>query len=167
MDQELFTKFLKGDDSSFSQLMRLHRYRVERLAESKGMDQADLVKKVTRSLAEQRNHIPPAPSFLHWLYLFTLKEIRQAQTGQTDFCGLFETAEEEFRPAQDFKHELNKYLEWMTDDKMEHYRMRFEDGLVFEEMAVLLPKPAASTTNSPYANWLEDWRVFLMEPKEQ
>lgn len=166
MDQELFIKFLKGDDTSLSQLLRLHRYRVERLAETRGLPKDDLVKKVTRSLQEQRNRLSPLPSFLHWLYLFSLKEVRQTQTGQSDFCGLFETTEEEFRPAQDFKKELSKYLEWMTDDKMEHYRMRFEDGLVFEEMAALLSKPSLSTVNAPDPRWLDDWRVFLTEPKE-
>jgi hypothetical protein len=167
MEQELFTRFLKGDDTALSPLMRLYNDRVERLARSKSLEPGTLVKKVTLSFVELRSRISPAPSFLHWLFLFSLKNVRELKTGQSDFAGLFETAPEEFTPAQDFGQELSKYLEWMTDDKMEHYRMRFEDGLVFEEMAALLSIPAKpSEQNFSVTDWLEDWRLFLTKPKE-
>jgi hypothetical protein len=103
----------------------------------------------------------PAPSFLHWLFLFSLKALREQRTGYTGFDGLFETPPEEFKPTQSFSAELNKYLEWMTDDKMEHYRMRFEDGLVFEEMAAHLQKKVpAQGEATPWQKWLEDWKEF-------
>lgn len=164
MDQELFAKFLKGDMTAFNQLMRLHQFRIDRLATQNGFAAQEISSRVQRSLQSRRSDLSPAPSFLHWLYLFTLKELREQKTGETGFTGLFETPEEEFKPTQSFSQELSKYLEWMTDDKMDHYRMRFEDGLVFEEMAALISGNALTPkTSTPWTTWLEDWRLFQTE----
>lgn len=169
MDQELFAKFLKGDKSALSSLLRLHRFRLERLARDKGFDAAEIAARVSRSFEARQTELSPAPGFVHWLFLFSLKEMRELRTGESGFSGLFETPEDEFRPSPSFQQELHRYLEWMTDEKMEHYRMRFEDGLVFEEMAALLdrPKPSSPHPVAPWATWLDDWRVFLTEPKER
>src|SRR4051812_20104732 len=100
MDQELFAKFLKGDKAAFNQLMRLHQFRIERLATQNGIPAQDITFRVQKSLLAQREDLSPAPSFLHWLYLFTLKELREVKTGETGFTGMFETPEEEFKPTQ-------------------------------------------------------------------
>lgn len=162
MDTTLFAQFLAGDLTALDRLLHAHRFRIDRLTKAPGND--ELIKNIANALTERRNSISPAPDFLHWLYLFTLRELRMAQTGYSGFDGIFETPEEEFRPSQSFAQELNQFLEWMTDDKMEHYRMRFEDGLVFEEMAAHLQKsPPTSGQPTPWPNWLEDWKTFLQD----
>jgi|GEM_PF-2574693 len=162
MDSSLFSQFLDGDLAALDRLLTTHRFRIARLTNSSNTD--ELIKNISRTLIERRTSITRAPDFMHWLYLFTLRELRLAQTGYSGFDGMFETPEEEFRPSQSFAQELNQFLEWMTDDKMEHYRMRFEDGLVFEEMAAHLQKtPPAAGRPTPWPNWLEDWKIFLKD----
>lgn len=161
MDTNLFTQFLDADLTALDRLISQHAFRVARLTTSPVNDQ--LIQAVRKSMAENRTLISRVPGFLHWFYLFLLRELRMQQTGYAGFDGLFETPEEEFRPSQSFTQELNRFLEWMTDDKMEHYRMRFEDGLVFEEMAAHLQKSPATGQPTPWPNWLEDWKNFLKD----
>lgn len=161
MDQELFARFLRGEESTLDDLLKRHLFRLERLVKDRGADGAELLRKISTSLIEHRRQLQPAPDFLHWLFLFTLRELRFNQTGYAGFDGLFETPEEEFHPSRNFAHELNRFLEWMTDEKMEHYRMRFEDGLVFEEMAAHLQKMKPGSAHpTPWPSWLEDWKKF-------
>jgi hypothetical protein len=162
-DVQAWIEFLEGNASALEILVERHAFRVERLAGATSPP-LRLIKDFFKTA---KAYLQKEPSFLHWLFLIARREIRFLKTGYLGWDGLFESKPEPVRDSTSdlgstFKSVMKRQMNSLTDDQLAVLKMKFEDGLWFEETAVqmetIFPNKGQFQPTDP--NWLEDWQVF-------